>query len=73
VVVLTLASYRRLMRTPVEELCSARCAGRAPATLGGIAARSLVVDALRHHGLDPVEQPVPGCRGANVVATLNGP
>jgi hypothetical protein len=60
------------MRTLVEELCSDRCAGRAPGTPGGIAARSLVVDALRHRGLDPVEQPVPGSRGANVLATLNG-
>lgn len=60
------------MRTLVEALCSDRCGGRAPGTPGGLAARALVVEALRTHGFDPVEQPVPGCNGANVLAALPG-
>ena len=54
------ARYRRAMKSLVEGLCSDRCAGRAPGTPGGIAARSLVIDSLRERGLDLVEQPVPG-------------
>ena len=60
------------MKALVEALCSDRCAGRAPGTPGGAAARALVVEALRAHGLDPTEQAVPGCGGANVVAALPG-
>lgn len=60
------------MRTLVEELCSERCAGRAPGTPGGREARAVVTRALRAAGLDPYEQPVPGCKGANVLATLPG-
>lgn len=60
------------MRELVEVLCSDRCAGRAPGTPGGREARAAVVDALRGAGLDPFEQPVPGCKGANVIATLPG-
>jgi Zn-dependent M28 family amino/carboxypeptidase len=60
------------MRALVEALCSDRCAGRAPGTPGGIAARAEVVAALRAAGLDPFEQPVPGCGGANVLASLPG-
>lgn len=60
------------MRQLVEDLCSDRCAGRAPGTPGGRAARALVVAALRDAGLDPHEQEVPACGGANVLATLPG-
>ncbi|MDO9016091.1 MAG: M28 family peptidase [Deltaproteobacteria bacterium] len=59
-------------RSLVEALCSDACAGRRPGTPGGLLARSLVVDALRAAGLDPTEQPAPGCGGANVVATIPG-
>jgi hypothetical protein len=58
------------MKTLVEALCSAQCAGRAPGTPGGALARALVIDALRDAGLDPIEQSVPGCNGSNVLATL---
>lgn len=60
------------MRTLVEELCSERCAGRAPGTREGREARGVVVDALRRAGLDPYEQDVSGCKGANVIATIPG-
>jgi hypothetical protein len=60
------------MRGLVEDLCSRECAGRAPGTPGGERARHIVTEALRHAGLDPHEQPVPACGGANVLATLRG-
>ena len=60
------------MRSLVGELCSEACAGRRPGTPEGAAARAVVVEALRGVGLDPREQPVPGCRGANVIATIPG-
>lgn len=60
------------MRSLVEALCSDRCAGRRPGTAGGLEARRLIVEALRAAGLDPAEQEVPGCRGANVLATIPG-
>lgn len=60
------------MRALVEALCSPRCAGRAPGTPGGLAARQEITAALRGAGLDPFEQPVPGCGGANVIARLPG-
>jgi len=56
----------------VEALCSDECAGRAPGTEGGRRARRYVIEALRDAGLDPFEQEVPGCRGANVLATIEG-
>jgi Zn-dependent M28 family amino/carboxypeptidase len=58
------------MKAIVGELCSERCAGRAAGTAEGRAARAVVIDALRAAGLDPFEQLVPGCGGANVLATL---
>lgn len=60
------------MEELVAGLCSDECAGRAPGTPGGRAARRMVIEALREAGLDPYEQEVPGCRGANVLATLPG-
>lgn len=60
------------LRALVEELCSDACAGRAPGTQGGQTARDVVLRAMRDAGLSPVEQPVPGCGGANVLATLPG-
>ncbi len=60
------------LRAFIESLCSEQCAGRAPGSTGGQKARALVVDAFRGAGLEPVEQPVPGCSGANVLAPLRG-
>jgi Zn-dependent M28 family amino/carboxypeptidase len=60
------------MRPLVEALCSEACAGRAPGTPGGIEGRRLVAQALTSAGLAVTEQPVPGCRGANLLATLPG-
>jgi Zn-dependent M28 family amino/carboxypeptidase len=56
----------------IEALCSPACAGRRPGTPGGDAARALVLDALRGAGLDPREQRVEACGGANVLATIRG-
>src|SRR6476660_8961017 len=56
----------------IEQLCSDECAGRRPGTPGGDRARRLVVQAFRDVGLDPYEQPVPGCGGANVLAKIRG-
>jgi hypothetical protein len=60
------------MRDLVRSLCSTECAGRKPGTPEGVAARRVVSNALRAAGLDPFEQPVPGCGGANVIATIPG-
>lgn len=59
-------------RSLVEALCSDECGGRRAGSAGGALARSMVVDAFRAAGLDPAEQPAPGCGGANVVATIPG-
>lgn len=56
----------------IEQLCSPACAGRKPGTPEGNAARTVVVQAFRDAGLDPYEQPVPGCGGANVLAKIRG-
>jgi Zn-dependent M28 family amino/carboxypeptidase len=60
------------MRDLIERLCSPECAGRRPGTPGGDRARAHVVEALRAAGLDPGEQRVPGCGGANVIAKIRG-
>ena len=58
------------MKQLVEALCSDECAGRAPGTPGGLAARRIVMAALRGAGLTPIEQTI--AVGANVLATLPG-
>ena len=58
------------MRQLVEALCSELCAGRAAGTPGGIEGRRVIAAALGAAGLTVTEQPVPGCRGANVLAAL---
>lgn len=60
------------IRPLVDALCSPACAGRRSGTPEGNAARAVVRDALRDAGLDPFEQPVPRCGGANVLATIGG-
>ena len=63
---------RKPVRDLIEQLCSIECAGRRPGTPGGRRARGIVMEALREAGLDPVEQPVPACGGANVIAKIRG-
>ena len=60
------------MHDLIARLCSPECAGRRPGTKEGDAARAVVVAALRDAGLDPFEQRVEGCRGANVLAKIRG-
>jgi hypothetical protein len=60
------------MQRIIEDLCSPRCAGRRPGTPGGMAARAIVRDALRDAGLDPFEQRVAKCDGANILAVIPG-
>ena len=60
------------IRALIAALCSPRCAGRRPGTPEGDAARAVVVEALRDAGLDPSEQAVAGCGGANVLAKIDG-
>lgn len=60
------------MRDLIDQLCSPACAGRAPGTPGGERARAIVVEALRAAGLDPHEQAVEACGGANVLARIPG-
>src|ERR1041384_5635017 len=60
------------MRLLIEQLCAPAGAGRRPGTPGGDAARAIVVQAFRNAGLDPYEQRVPGCGGANVLARIRG-
>jgi Peptidase family M28 len=60
----------------VRYLCSPTCAGRAPGTPEGIAARVRIVEELRAAGASPAGtdgylQDVPGC-GANVLAEVAG-
>jgi Zn-dependent M28 family amino/carboxypeptidase len=60
------------MQSLVERLCSPECAGREAGTPGGRRAREALVEALRGAGLDPHEQVVPSCGGANVLASIPG-
>ena len=60
------------MRDLIARLCSPECAGRRPGTKEGDAARAIVGDALRAAGLDPYEQRVERCGGANVLAKIGG-
>ena len=59
-------------RALIEALCSDECGGRRSGSTGGALARRHIVEELRAAGLDPQEQLVPGCRGANVIATVPG-
>jgi len=54
----------------VTALCAETCAGRAPGTAGGREGRRIIGAALRAQGLDFAEQAVPGCAGANLLATI---
>jgi hypothetical protein len=60
------------IRSITHALCSPPCAGRRSGTPQGHAARAVIVRALREAGLDPFEQPTPGCGGANVIARVEG-
>ncbi len=60
------------LQQTVAALCSETCAGRAPGTAGGQAARAVVLDAFTRAGCAAKEQPVPGCSGANVLAEMKG-
>jgi hypothetical protein len=60
------------IREVVDALCAPACAGRQSGTKEGEAARAVVVQAMRAAGLDPFEQPVLGCGGANVIAKVEG-
>ncbi len=56
------------LRRDVEALCSDACAGRAPGSDEGAAARALIVQGLREAGLAPSLHPVPRSGGVNVIA-----
>lgn len=60
------------MKPLVLDLCSEACAGRAPGTQQSRAARRVITQELRKGGLDPFEQDVPGCNGANLLAVVPG-
>ena len=60
------------MTSLIDELCGDECAGRRPGTPGGRAARRIITTALRDAGLDPFEQRVDRCDGANVLALIPG-
>ncbi|HEY0137190.1 MAG TPA: M28 family peptidase, partial [Nannocystis sp.] len=67
---------RARVESLVRELCSPACAGRAPGTPEGIAAREVVVRAMTSAGVAPggtdgYLQTVPRC-GANVLGELPG-
>lgn len=67
---------RRRVEALVRYLCSPACAGRAPGTPEGVAARLRIVEELRAAGASPggtegYLQSVPGC-GANVLAEIPG-
>jgi len=59
------------LRRRVEALCSEACAGREPGSPEGLRARELIAGELSAAGVSFIEQPVPGCRGANLIARLN--
>lgn len=60
------------LRKHVEFLCSRPCAGREAGSPEGRAARDYIVHELNNAGWATTIQPVPGCRGANVIATPAG-
>jgi len=60
------------VRNHVEFLCSRPCAGREAGSAEGRAARDYIVRQLNNAGWATRIQPVPGCRGANIIATPVG-
>jgi len=60
------------LRRDVDYLCSRECAGREAGSAEGLAARKFIVKQLNEAGWTPTIQPVPGCRGANVIAHKPG-
>ena len=60
------------MKPLVLDLCSEACAGRAPGTKQSLAARRVITTELRKAGLDPFEQAVSACNGANLLAVIPG-
>lgn len=70
------AGRRARVEELVRYLCSPACAGRAPGSAEGVAARERIVAEFRRAGAAPggtegYVQPVPGC-GANVLAEVAG-
>ncbi len=55
------------MRALIEALCSPECNGRAAGSPGGLLAKKYLLEAFRAAGAHPVEQRVPGCKGANIL------
>lgn len=60
------------LRALVADLCAPACAGRAPGTPEGRAARARIAQAFGEAGLRVREQSVPGSGGANLIATVGG-
>jgi len=72
----TVRERRARLEALIRYLCSPACAGRAPGTPEGVAARARIVEELRAAGAAPggdagYLQTVPGC-GANVLAEVPG-
>ncbi|MCG8423367.1 MAG: M28 family peptidase [Proteobacteria bacterium] len=67
---------RASIESLVRYLCSAECAGRAPGTPGGMAARARIVREFERAGVEPAGtdgylQAVPDC-GANILSRIEG-
>ncbi|MEZ4338526.1 MAG: M28 family peptidase [Sandaracinaceae bacterium] len=60
------------MRRLVEEPCSDACAGGRRGRRGRACAAARDRRAPRAEGLDPFEQAIPRCRGANVLTEIHG-
>ncbi len=61
------------LRRRVAALCSEECAGREAGSPEGARARAFLVAELEAAGVTPILQPVPGCRGTNVLARFGQP
>lgn len=73
---MTTDDRRARIEALIHYLCSPACAGRAPNTPEGLAARARIVEELTAAGVRPAGtagwlQPVPGC-GANILAEVPG-